>query len=73
LLAILAHEGGSWPEPDADLAIGADEGAFGGDAPDDIFGGQERRPGWYIVGHVLLMPAPHGDVKTWRREPVFAC
>ena len=42
LIAILAHKGGGRPQPDADFAIGADKRAFGGNAPDDIFGG--KRP-----------------------------
>jgi hypothetical protein len=40
LLAILAHDRGGRFESNADFAIGADKGAFGGNAPDDIFGGQ---------------------------------
>jgi len=43
----LAYQGDSRSEPDADLTIGADKGAFGGNAPDNIFGGQERPPGWF--------------------------
>jgi hypothetical protein len=44
LLAILAHDGGGRPQPDSDFAIGADKGAFGRNAPDNIFGGH-RPPG----------------------------
>jgi hypothetical protein len=39
LLAILAHKRRSPFEPDADFAIGADKGALGGDAADNLFGG----------------------------------
>jgi hypothetical protein len=44
LLAIPAHDGSGRPQPDADFASCADKGAFGGNAADNIFGG-ERPPG----------------------------
>jgi hypothetical protein len=50
LIAILAHESGGRPQPDADFAVGADKGALGGNAPDDIFGSQ-RPTGWRILCH----------------------
>jgi len=41
-----------------------DKGAFGGNAPDDIFGGQ-RPPGWRIVDHgVKAVPGPRRLSKT---------
>jgi hypothetical protein len=43
LLAILADNGCRWSEPDADAAALVDKGAFGGNAFDNIFGGQDRR------------------------------
>src|SRR6516162_591658 len=50
LLAVLAHNGGRRPYPDAHLAILADKGAFGGNAFHDIFGAH-RPLGWGVVGH----------------------
>jgi hypothetical protein len=50
LLAILAHNRGGRPEPDADFAIAADKCALGGNAADNIFGGQ-RPPRRRILGH----------------------
>jgi hypothetical protein len=35
----LAHQGRSRLDADAEFAGGADKSEFGGDAPDDIFGG----------------------------------
>jgi hypothetical protein len=64
LLAILAHKGSSWPQPDTDFAIGADKGAFGGDAPDNIFRG-ERTPRGRILGYgVKAVPVPRSLSKT---------
>jgi len=64
LIAILAHKGGGRPQPDADFAIGADKRAFGGNAADDVFGG-ERPPGWRILGHgVKAVPGPRSLSKT---------
>lgn len=39
LLAVLAHYGGGWPEPDAHAAVLIHKSAFDGNAPDNIFGG----------------------------------
>src|SRR5262244_43668 len=61
---ILAHKGSGQPQPDADFAIGADERTFGGNAPDNIFGGQ-RSPGWRISGHgVKAVPGSPNPSKT---------
>jgi hypothetical protein len=63
LFSIPAHDSGGRPEADADLAIDADKRAFGGNAPDNIFGGQ-RPPGWRILGHgVKAVPATAPPVK----------
>jgi len=43
LLAILPHDRGGRLQPNADGAALVDKGAFGGDPPDDILGGQHRR------------------------------
>jgi hypothetical protein len=51
---------------DEKLAIAAlgDKGALGGNAPDDIFGGQ-RPPGWRIFGHgIKAVPGPRSLSKT---------
>jgi hypothetical protein len=40
LLSILPYDRGGWPEANADGAALVDEGTFGGDPPDDIFGRQ---------------------------------
>jgi hypothetical protein len=40
LLPILPHDRGGRPQPDSDAAALVDKGALGGDAPDDILGGQ---------------------------------
>ena len=45
LLAILAHNGGGRPQPDAHFAIVADKGALGGNAADNIFGDQRATGG----------------------------
>jgi len=50
LLAVLAHNGGRRPYPDAHLAILADKGAFGGNAFHDIFGGH-RPSGRGAIAH----------------------
>jgi hypothetical protein len=42
LLPILPHDRRSRFEPNADPASVVDIGAFGGDAPDDVLGGQYR-------------------------------
>jgi hypothetical protein len=45
LLAVLAHKGRRRSEPDTHFATGANKRAFGGNAFDYIFGGQNRPPG----------------------------
>jgi hypothetical protein len=40
LLPILAHDRGGRFQPDADATTLIDIGTFGGNAPDDILGGQ---------------------------------
>jgi hypothetical protein len=49
LLAILAHNRGGRPEPDADFAIAADKGAFGGNAADNTSAVNGRRAGGFSV------------------------
>jgi hypothetical protein len=51
LLTILAHKGRRRPEPDADASALVNKRAFGGNAFNNIFGGQNRPPDWRIVGH----------------------
>jgi hypothetical protein len=50
LLAVLAHKGCRGSEPDSNAAEHVNKGAFGGNASDNVFGGQ-RPPGVCVVGH----------------------
>jgi hypothetical protein len=43
LVSILSHDRGGRFEPNTDGAAIVDKGALGGNAPDDILGGQYRR------------------------------
>jgi hypothetical protein len=69
LLAILAHNSDGRPHPDSDFTIGADKRAFGGNAADNIFGGQGP-PRWRILGHgfkaVPVTAQPVKDVLAGR-------
>jgi len=47
LLTVLARNDGGR----SDTAALVNEGTFGGNAPDNIFGGQKRPPEWWVVGH----------------------
>jgi hypothetical protein len=68
LLAVLAHNGGCRFEPDADLAIGANKSAFGGNPPDNVFG-RHWPPGWRVLRHdCQLMPVNGAAVKNGREE-----
>jgi hypothetical protein len=42
LLAVLAYDRGRRPQPDPDTSTLVNKGALGGNAPDDILGGQYR-------------------------------
>jgi hypothetical protein len=45
------------------FASGADKGAFGSNAPDDIFGGH-RPPGWRVIAHGFVVPRTATAVKA---------
>jgi hypothetical protein len=64
LLAVLPHDSRGRFEPDADLAIGANKCAFGGNPPDNIFG-RHWPPGWRVLRHgCQLMPMNGASVKN---------
>jgi hypothetical protein len=58
LIPILAHKGSGQPQADADFAIGADEHTLGGNAPDNIFGGQRPAGGCPVMASKLCRDRP---------------
>jgi hypothetical protein len=63
LLAVLAHKGDCRSGANAYTAPIVHKSALGGNASDNIFGGQARPSGWRIVGDGEVLPLTGWAVK----------